>query len=569
LHRQLGSLGSEQFDVLIIGGGITGAWIALDCAQRGLQVALIEQQDFGAGTSAKSSKLIHGGIRYLQQLRFDKVRESAMERAYYHRAAPHLTHFLPFVIPTYRSFSKSKAFMLAGLGAYRLLCAGENRITGDNAKKMPPSYCLNRRETLEILPLSDPTITGSVVYFESHMHSSERMTLAVLEHASQDGAICANYVAAKRPILSDDGQVLGIIAQDMISGQQFDIRAQMTVNAAGPWVPGLHHQLFDDNASTATTGYSRGSHLVTRQLIKNHAVALTTEYAGQNLVDRGGRHIFIIPWRGYSLIGTSYISTNDIDDPIINREEVDQLLDAINHQLPSADLTCRDILHTYSGIYPLQEIKLDAKKFQGSGDYQIIDHAQTGHRGIITALGAKYTTARMVGEKVTDKVCRQLAAGSLSKPTDQQPPLKHAKRTRQIRLASAQYTDLHQYRADQSRRLQGLLSAPQVERLISLYGSDIEKLAQCMEQTPSMAQPLCDNRPNLKVEIQYAVQSEMALRLDDVIYRRTGMGTIGNPGSECINTCADIMAELLDWNTQRRSTEIASLESYQRGANIQ
>ncbi len=552
MHRRIAELKSEFFDVLVIGGGITGAWIALDCVSRGLSVALIEKGDFGAGTSAKSSKVIHGGIRYLQQLRLDKVRESALERAYYHRAAPHLTQFVPFMIPAYRSLAQGRTLLRAGMSIYRALCSGEDKITADPAKAVPPSFELSRDEALAKLPLAKANLTGALVYYESHMESSERMTLAVLDHAHHLGAVCANYVCARSPLLDQSNRVTGMLVEDVEQGQSFELRARLTVNATGPWIPALNRALFKDHSAVATTGYSRGSHLVTRQLIENYAVALPTRFSGQNVIDRGGRHIFIIPWRGCSLIGTSYIATEEIDDPVIERDEVEQLLGEINRQIPALDLMPQDVRHAFSGIYPLHDSVVRAKTYQGSGDYQIVDHAKLGYAGIISALGAKFTTARLVAEKVTDCVIAHLAADA------------RACQTRSMRLASAAYDNLEHYAPEKSADCAKTLSADQVKRLIRQYGSKVESaLAPAMDDS-SLLQPLCRSRPNLKAEVYHAVEQEMAVRLDDFIYRRTGIGTIGFPDSECIDATVVIMSNLLGWDAARCALERQRLDRYKR-----
>ncbi|MDJ0955812.1 MAG: glycerol-3-phosphate dehydrogenase/oxidase [Arenicellales bacterium] len=556
MHRRLTELRSEHFDVLVIGGGITGAWIALDCTSRGLSVAIIDKQDFGAGTSAKSSKLIHGGIRYLQQLRLDKVRESALERAYYHRSAPHLTHFVPFIVPTYRSWGKGRGLMAAGMTLYRLLCLGEDKVTGDPAKSVPAPYYLSRSEILEQLPLSDPGLSGAVIYYESHMESSERMTLAVLETAHDMGTACANYVRAHGLVMESGKTVIGVRAEDTESGDDFEIRARLTINATGPWISDLNRAFFDDKSIVTTTGYCRGSHIVTRQLVKDYAIALPTQFAGQNIVDRGGRHMFILPWRGCSLIGTSYVAAEDIDDPVIDRVELDQLLTEINRHLPTLSLTKQEVVHAFSGIYPLQENTLNEKTYQGTGDYQIVDHSSFGYEGIISALGAKFTTARLVAEKVTDRAIAKL--GITGKPCQ----------TRLLRLSSANYSDINLYIKDKTRAFDEHMNADQVERLVKQYGSNIDHLVQMISNDPGMVDVLCENRPNLAAEITYAVKSEMALKLDDVIYRRTGIGTVGFPSQNCIERCTSIMADLLGWSTQRSVAEADGLNRYKRFTEI-
>ena len=557
MQRRITELKDGRFDVLVVGAGITGAWIALDCAARGLTVAIIDQGDLGSGTSAKSSKLIHGGIRYLQQLRLDKVRESAAERAYYHRAAPHLTRYLPFIVPTFGHGVKGKTFMRAGLALYSLLCTGQDRIAADPSKVVPGSYFMTRAQVLEHCPLADPDLTGALVYYESHMDSSERMTLAVLDTADRHGAACANYVRACKFLIAQDQSIAGMKVEDVERGEHFEIRARLTVNATGPWLPELNRALLKDDSGVVSTGHSRGSHLVTRQLVKDFAIALPTPYSGQNVIDRGGRHIFILPWRGYSLIGTSYVAaTSDVDDPLISREEIHQLLHEVNAHFPDQPITPHDIVHTFSGIYPLNVRVPKETTYQGTGDYQIIDHEAAGRKGIISALGAKFTTARLVAEKVTD-----LAADKLGQALP-------SCRTREMPLSTAGYSDLAAYITDMTARLDKYVDGVQTRRLVRQYGTGVEQLARFFEQDADAAVPLCASRPNVPAEVRQAVESEMAIRLDDVIYRRTGIGTVGFPEPACIDRCATIMAELLSWDTQKRAAEVERLNRYIRFLDV-
>ncbi len=557
MKRKIAELKSERFDVLVLGAGITGAWIALDCATRGLAVALIDKGDFGSGTSAKSSKVIHGGIRYLQQLRVDKVRESALERAHYHRAAPHLTRYLPFMVPTYGHGMKGKAFMQAGMSLYRALCSGENRISGDPSKIAPAAYFMTRSQVLEHCPVADPSLTGAMVYYESHMDSSERMTLAVLDTADRNGAVCANYVRADEFIIEGDRSAVGMIVEDVEAEERFEIRARLIINATGPWIPQLNTSLSGKNAVVASTGYSQGSHLVTRQLVENIAIALPTRFTGQNVIDRGGRHIFILPWRGCSLIGTSYVAAgNGFDDPVIQREEIHQLIGEVNFQLADLNLSTTDILHTFSGIYPLNVDVVREKTYQGTGDYQIVDHEIAGYKGLVSALGAKYTTARLVADKVTRLALTKL--GHASRPCA----------TRAMALSSAGYQDFSAYKTQMKKRLGQYLDDGQTERLVYQYGSDVEALIGYFERDPGSASTLCTSRPNVAAEIRHAVASEMAIRLDDVVYRRTGLGTIGYPGPACIDQCADIMARMLSWDSGRRAAEVERLGLYRRHLDL-
>jgi glycerol-3-phosphate dehydrogenase len=554
LQRRIADLETGHFDVVVIGGGITGAWIGLDCAARGFSVAVIDQQDFAAGTSSKSSRLVHGGIRYLQQLRPGKARESALERAYLHRVAPHMTQFLPFIVPSYRSWKRSKPLLHAGMTAYQALCAGENRISGDPAKSVPSPFLMSRDQVLQKLPLEEPTLTGAIVYYESQMDSPERVTLAVMEQAYRLGAVCANYVKAQNVLFTQANKVRGILVEDLESGKSFEVSARLIVNAAGPWIPDLNRALFENQLAPAisVTGYSRGSHLVTRQLIADYAIALPTKFLGQNVIDRGGRHIFIIPWRGRSLIGTSYIATTEIDDPTMSVEEVDQLLGEINRQLPHLALTPADVVHAFSGIYPLGESLLNENVYQGSGDYQIVDHAKSGYKGMISALGVKFTTARLVAEKVTDRLAAYL------------PLTANACQTRSIRLKCADYGNLEHYMEQQTREHASKLNANEIKRMVRQYGSSIDNVLHRAGSDPNLWQPLSKSQPNLKAEVHHAVKEEMAIHLEDFIYRRSGIGMTGFPDDECISNCTEIMSDLLNWDARKCTLEQEKLNRYRR-----
>ena len=208
--RDTPSLASTEFDVLVVGGGITGAFVALDAAARGLTVGLVEKGDFGEATSAASSKLLHGGIRYLQQGQPRKVRESALERIRFQNLAPHLCRYVPFVVPAYRGWQKGRALLRCAMVAYNALCLGQNRHLRVPGRRVPRGRSISKQEIAQLLPgVLSEGITGGVLFYESHMHNSERMTLAVLETAASRGAALANYVQAQS-LLSDGRRVSGV-----------------------------------------------------------------------------------------------------------------------------------------------------------------------------------------------------------------------------------------------------------------------------------------------------------------------------------------------------------------------
>ena len=543
MKRQPESLARDHFDVLVVGGGITGAFIAWDAALRGLRTALIEKGDFGGATSAASSKLLHGGVRYLQQAQLHKVRESAMERAHLQHIAPHHSHYVPFLVPAYRSLAKSRLALNVAMAAYEALCIGEKRIIG-NAEKLPPSFQrLSRAEVLESAPYLDkPSLTGAVVLFESHMHSSERMTLSIIKSAAARGAEVCNYLRADS-FLREGGAVTGVHATDLDSGGSLDIGARVTINAAGPWIPLLQDR---DQKRSTTTGYARGAHLVLEGFALSHAVALPTGKGAQSVVDRGGRHVFLIPWRNRALVGTSYASySGNLDELRVEPEDVHELLDAVNDAAPGLRLDESHIAHSFCGLYPLQAQDIRTGVYQGTGEYLVIDHATHGEaRGLITALGAKYTTARKVAELAVNAAQRHL--GGTPAPAG----------TRGQRCVGGDIGDI--------RALTRSVAAATgdqdcAEHLVQSHGTDALRIAGRV--AAGAATPLSANQPVTLAEIDHILEEEMVQHLDDVVFRRTGLGTVGHPGVACLEAIAARMSGRFGWSDARREREIRSVAS--------
>ena len=540
LQRDLACLADEQFDILIIGGGITGAFIAWDAALRGFKTALVEKGDFGAATSSASSKLLHGGVRYLQQAHFNKVRESALERAHFQYMAPHLSHYIPFLVPTYKSPMKSKFVLSSAMWIYELLSQGEKRIIGDAAKLPPPIRTLNREQALTIAPYIDrPDLTGAVSLPESHMHSSERMTLSIIKTAVSAGAKVANYVQAIR-YLQQNNCVRGCQVKDVLAGDEFTIRAKLTINASGPWIPLLDQSL---TGKSATSGYARGSHIVISNIQPDHAVALATSHGADAVINRGGRHVFIIPWRGRALIGTSYASYRDPLDSIhVTEADILQLLDSINDAAPQLQLQRNHIDYAFCGIYPLQASDIKPGVYQGTGEYQLFDHKKDLNLdGLISVLGAKYTTARRLGEYAVNMASQKLETGQTKSKTTGK------------RVVGGNIDDLVQVK---KLLLQQVKATDLAEHLLQNYGTSAFEITKSNKVDDVR---LSNNQPVTKTEVDYILDNEMAMTLDDVLFRRTGLGTVGHPGNDCIAEIAALMAAKHGWDDRRKNTEIVQV----------
>jgi len=555
MKRSLSEFTNTSFDIVIVGGGITGACLAADAALRGLSVALVEKGDFGAATSSASSKLLHGGIRYLQQLNFAKVRESAKERIYFQQLAPHLTHYVPFIIPTYKSLSKGKFVMKSAMTLYEILCGGQNSILRDASKKVPSSHFLSRAEVGKVVPnLESDAITGGVVFYESHMYSSERMTLGFIETAQQHGACVANYLEVTSFPGADEGRVRGVRVKDRLSGESFEIKASLVINAAGPWIPLLNSNTGSKNSlEGVVSAFSKGAHIVTRSLTQGHAVALPTRKQNKAVINRGGRHVFIIPWRGYSLIGTTYGPyEGDLDDVCATEGDINEMIEDINSALGSKKgeeaLKRDDVYHAYAGIYPLIDEVIDTKVYQGTGKYQVVDHAESDNlAGLVSVFGAKFTTARLLAEKALDEIISKHAS-RFNKQFD-------SCQTRRVALSAGHIDDLQVFRKEQVSRYKHLFSATVINNLVTNYGTDIQHVCTLCEENDQLTNELVAGSAIIAAEVVYAARHEMACHLDDFVFRRTGLGTLGNPGNEVLLQCATLMGQELGWDQTRIDAE--------------
>ncbi len=551
MQRSFERLRHERFDVLVIGGGITGACLAHDCALRGLSVALVEKGDFACATSSASSKLLHGGIRYLQRVELRKVRESALESAYFQCIAPHLTRWVPFLVPTRRSFGRGRAVLRTGMLIYELLAIGHDRLIDDPSKRPPNSRFLSRDETLQRVPLlADATdLTGAQVLHESHMYNSERMVLTFLKSAVANGAVVANYLPVAA-FVQEGSRVAAVSVTDALGGDRFDIKARVVVNAAGPWIPGLNATLPRARLTREVTHFSRGAHIVTRALSGEYALALATSRPAETVVDRGGRHVFVIPWRGHSLIGTSDAPfTGTLDHVRPTGGDVAALLSDINGALPRANLTARDIRYAYAGLYPLTAEAIRPDVYQGTGHYQVVDHsAVAGVEGLVSVLGAKFTTARRVAEMGANVIEQKLRRPRSVCQTMVTP------------LSGGDIPRLADFTARTLATFSNALDEATIRHLIASYGTQTEAVVAAGVARPSGLHSLAPGRETIEAEVEYAVRHEQALRLEDVVMRRTGLGTLGHPGTACLERCANLMGAQLGWTEERVAREIAQTE---------
>jgi len=539
MERNLAAVASKPYDLLIVGGGISGACIAWDAALRGLRVALVEKGDFGGATSAGTSKLVHGGLRYLRNLEFALVRNALRERRVWMTIAPHLVYPLPFLMPTYGHGTKSMFAIKSGLTIYQALSFDRNWLL-DGDKAIPPFETYNRDETLAIEPgLEKKGLTGSVLFHDCQMYAPERLTLEVVLSAMEMGAQAMNYVEAT-DFIRDGKLVSGIKARDVFTGEEATIRAALTINAAGPWADILLNALIPETNSKKNHAHlirSKGIHLITRAIGGEQAVA----------VPQSGKHFFVLPWRGHSILGTTDTLYQGHPDGLhVSEKDIADFLHQVNEGFPSANLTRDDVLYAYAGLRPLVDNQTDVdttSSYDASRKSEVYDHAKTeGIKGILSVIGGKYTTSRHLAEQVVDLALRKL--GKEEAPCD----------TQATPLVGGEIGRFSSF----TRRRQALfddVNPKVIANLCRNYGSRMEQVAELARDRKNGFEPINDDG-DIYAQVIFAMRREGALTLDDVLFRRTGIGTLGHPGEAMVEEIAKMMAKELGWHAKRRHAEV-------------
>ncbi|MFZ5608485.1 MAG: glycerol-3-phosphate dehydrogenase/oxidase [Pseudomonadota bacterium] len=539
MKRDLKAMAGAVHDILVIGGGIAGAAIAWDAALRGLRVALVEKGDFSHATSAASSKLLHGGLRYLRQGKLALVRQSLRERRIWGRIAPHMVAPLAFLIPVYGARAGEAWLLRLGLSLYDALALDRNWGVHPD-KKLARHRRLSPAATLSLAPyLAREGLRGGFVYHDCQMHAPERLALECLLGAAALGAGIANYAEALDFVL-EDGGVGGALVRDRLTGAEYPLRARLTINAAGPWADMVARWGSGDDAAPRLMR-SKGIHLITPRLHGPLAVALQAE----------GRHFFLLPWRGATIIGTTdSLFAGSPDEVGVSEADIAGLLDLVNRTLPAARLTRGDIAAFYAGLRPLVDAdnaaaKANAQSYDASRAAEIIDHeAGGGQRGLISALGGKWTTARHVAEKVVDLVVAKGVGGG-----------KRPCRTAITPLWAGATGRFDQFAARALAKHQGW-PAPVIHHLTRTYGARYEEVLGLAAADAALRAPLAEGLPEMGAQIVHGVRHEQAVMLEDVLFRRTGLCALGPPGDASIARAAAIMASARGWDQAETRRQI-------------
>jgi len=556
--QALAALSEDEFDVVVVGGGITGAGVALDAATRGYSVALLERADYASGTSSRSSKLVHGGLRYLQNFDLGLVREALLERQLMVALAPHLVRPLPLVVAAFEGAHPDR-LVGVGLNLYdvmsvdrsrlrtrrgkRARAAGERRSVSEPAIEqgaMPAAdggeswsperhRMISGEEVLELLPaLSAREPTSGYLFYDCQT-DDVRLVLTVLGEAERFGAICANRVEVTG-LLEHGGRAQGVHARDLESGERFDVRAENVINATGVWADELRPQELHDEAELPRIRPSRGTHIT----LRHDDLPLV----GGAIVPAGsGRSIFALPWLGHTLIGTT---DNDYEGSLEHiqpsGEDIDYLLSAVNEFFGSA-LGAGDLTGAFAGVRPLISTGDPKKSVDISRKAELYETSS----GMITITGGKLTTWRRMAKMTVDRLVERDARDAPC-------------RTHEIPLGQA-------ISVDELPRVEGVPQESYAP-LAARYGHAAHEVLALAAERGELAQPIVPGLPDLLAEITLAARHEQARSIGDVLLRRTRLGLLaarelsaGAPDGP-VARVADVLAGELGWDANRMHEEI-------------
>ena len=587
--QALQALGDSEFDVVVIGGGITGAGVALDASTRGYSVALLERADYASGTSSRSSKLVHGGLRYLQNFDLGLVREALLERQLLVALAPHLVRPLPLVVPAFDGVRPDR-MMGVGLNLYDVMSVDRGRLrprrgrrraerggaprggarsrreherggwrAGDEGESWSPERhrMISGEEVLELLPALGPREpTGGYLFYDCQT-DDVRLVLTVLGEAERFGAVCANRVAVVGLLEDDDGRAHGVRARDLEGGGEFVVRAANIVNATGVWADQLRPQELHEAADL--DGPARGERVSAPFIRPSRGTHLTLSHedlplVGGAIVPAGeGRSIFALPWLGRTLVGTTDNDyEGDLEHVRPSEEDIDYLLDAVNTFF-ATDLHPRDLTGAYAGVRPLISSSDPKKSVDISRRAELYETAS----GMLTITGGKLTTWRRMAKLTVDRLVERDA---------REAPC----RTHEIPLGQP-------VAVEELPRVEGV-PEESYAALAARYGYAAHEVLALAAERGELAQPIVPGLPDLLAEVALAARREQARGVADVLLRRTRLwllaahaldgSSLGSspegppPGASPegppppVRRVADVLAGELGWSAQRTSQEI-------------
>ena len=524
------SLLDRHFDVAVIGGGINGAAIARDASRRGLRVALVEREDFSSGTTAWSTRLIHGGLRYLEHRELRLVRESLTERELLLRNASHLVKPLELTIPIYNYSSRPPAMIRAGMILYDLL---------SYEKSLPRHSTDSARELEHLLPNLNPNgLKGGSHYYDAQAEFPERLVIENLVDADRHGAVARNYTEAVA--IEREGRVVrGVRLRDRLTGREGLLRATAVINAAGPWVDDVLADMTDVASEGPRMGGTKGTHLFV------HLSPALPDRAIYSEARKDGRPIFLVPWNDLLMIGTTDTRFHgDLDTVHATPDDVAYLLEEANLLFPGADLTPGDVLFTYSGVRPLPAVS-DTSEGGITRKHFVVSHSPEA-TGLYSVIGGKLTNHRSLAEDVVDVLAKDL---DVSSPSN-------------TRHAPLPGNPMQGPEALARRLMEQWQINPSVSgRLAHTYGTRSEQVLELAATDPILSSPIGDAENTAGAEVLFAVREEQATAVTDLLFRRLMLGYRADLGRGLVEPILGILQQFEGWSHDQANLQIRAYES--------
>jgi glycerol-3-phosphate dehydrogenase len=514
-------MSEESCDVLIIGGGIAGCGLARDLALRGVKTILIEKDDFSSGTTSKSTRIIHGGVRYLENFEFGLVREGLQERSILLRIAPDLVKPLCFILPVYEGANPGRWKTKLGMIAYDILSIN---------KTLPRHRFVNADETLKRVPRLNPDgLVGSFIYYDAQVSMVERFCIENVLSSEKNG--CRIYNHCEVIDLQAEGrEAKSARVRSTLSGRESTIKSRVFVSCAGPWANEILKEKTTSSENSEILSLTKGVHLIGSKL-SDDAIVLYSK--------KDGRLFFVIPWMNHSLIGTTDTPfEGKIDNIVTDIEDVNYLLESLGHYFPGVELNC---FATYAGLRPLVRAKNRSDPSKISRKYSIIRSAELDN--VLTLAGVKITEYRSAAEKTGDLICRLL---SVSKKSDTRNTLLSEIATPKDQIQSSENSiprELWNY-------------------LISIYGMRAQEIIAEMTRDPSLSERLCEHNLDVVAQIWHAVKSEHAKTIADFMLRRTRLSFTECKGIDALDKVASIMGQHYGWTEKETALEKQSYAEY-------
>ena len=535
----INELTGQTFDLLIIGGGATGTSAARDAALRGLSVALLEKDDFGSGTSSRSTKLFHGGLRYLEKFEFGLVREACRERELMLTLAPHISHPRPFIYLLYQGYHMMFKWLPATLPMLNAGLTMYDVFSGNPWERR--HKILNKKKLLEVEPRLNPDGLKGGGYYYDFLTDDGRFTIETMKAACDAGALAANYMEVKGLVL-DNGRISGVEAVDLITGEEGVIKAKQVINTTGPWTDEI--RFMEQGVKDKMLSPTKGVHIVLRKqdFPLNHAVFLQSP--------RDGRTVWPIPALDSDLV---YVGTTDtyyeesFDHVVATHEDIDYLLEVANYTIPGCNVGYEHIVGTWAGLRPLVKPQGDLAASSVSREHEIF----VSPNGLLNIAGGKLTTARVMGYEVVDKAIELLGEnfgvrGVPATTTATEP------------LSGGDAKSI-----EQATQLAPGVNLPDdvKERLLQHYGGNFTKIAELAGATPDAARSMGGHKLTA-AEVNYAVADEMAMTVTDFFTRRASIFYWTRDGGlDTVDAVAGEMGKQLNWTPEQQAAQV---ESYQQ-----